>query len=200
MTALAKVDFRRSVSANEPALVEADGAVFRAAMRQLASGVSVITHGVGAESAGLTATSVSSLSAEPPSLVVCVNRAASSYSGLVRGAPFGVSVLGADQQEISDRFAGRTDLKGVERFRDGRWFVTPSGVRLLGGSAAAFECEVEEILERHTHAIIVGGVRRAVASPVGGALVYWRGAYDRLGWTADELSRAVGQTPRNASR
>ena len=200
MTALAKADFRRNVPTSDPLPVDADGKVFRGAMRQLASGVSVITHGAGAESAGLTVTSVSSLSADPPTLIVCINRASASYSGLARGTPFGVSVLGADQQEFADRFAGRTDLKGVERFREGPWFVTQTGVRLLRDSAAMFECEVEEIIERHTHAIIVGGVRCAAASSLGGALVYWRGGYDRLGWTADELSRAAGQTPRSASR
>jgi len=168
---------------------------FRQAMRQLASGVSVITHGDGEYRTGLTATSVSSLSAEPPALIVCVNRSASLYARLGAGDLIGVNVLAADHAEIADRFAGRGGLKGAERFAEGRWITTPDGVWLLADAVAAFECEVEDIIERHSHAILIGRVRLAAPRPAEGALIYWRGAFDRIGWSADEVSRAIGVTP-----
>jgi flavin reductase (DIM6/NTAB) family NADH-FMN oxidoreductase RutF len=128
-------------------------------------------------------------------LIVCVSRAASMYPGLARGGAFGVSVLAADGQEIADRFAGRTGVNGAERFDAGRWLIAPSGVSLYADSVSAFECEVEDLIERHTHAIVIGRVKRIAGQGGDGALVYWRGDYDRLGWSADEVARAIGLSP-----
>ncbi len=200
MTALAAIDAFRRASANGPAFVEADGDAFRAAMRHLASGVCLVTHSVGGARAGMTATAVASLSLVPPTLIVCVNRAASTYAGLTPGVAFGVSVLGADHREFAERFAGRTGEEGAERFREGRWLIAPHGAPLLGDALAAFACEVEEIVERNTHAIVIGRVKRAAAASGGGALVYWRGGYDQLGWSDDELARATGLSPHGARR
>jgi flavin reductase (DIM6/NTAB) family NADH-FMN oxidoreductase RutF len=200
MTALAAVDACRRLSASGPTFVEADVDTFRAAMRCLASGVCLVAHSVGGAPAGMTATAVASLSLDPPTLIVCLNRAASTYAGLARGVAFGVSVLGADHRELAERFAGRAGAEGAERFREGRWLVPPSGAPLLGEALAAFDCEVEDIVERHTHGIVIGRVRRAAAGAGGGALVYWRGGYDQLGWSRDELSRATGFSPQSARR
>lgn len=172
-------------------------ASFRLAMRQLASGVCLVTHGEGDARVGLTATSVASLSAEPPTLVVCINRSASLYARLKRGDAFGVSVLGAQHAEYADRFAARTGLKGAERFLEGEWVET-ARVSVLADALATFACEAEEIIERHTHAIVVGRVISAAPRPNEGALLYWRGAYDRIGWSAEEVSRAIGAAPRDS--
>src|SRR3954447_17941090 len=110
---------------------------FRLAMRQLASGVSIVTHGAGEHRVGLTATSVSSLSLEPPTLIVCVNRSASLHAELSVGGLFGVSVLGAQHTEIADRFAGRTGLSGAKRFDLGCWTTTSNNVSLLADALAA---------------------------------------------------------------
>ena len=173
-------------------------ASFRLAMRELASGVCLITHGEGEARVGLTATSVSSLSVDPPTLIVCVNRAASLYARLKRGDAFGVSVLGAQHGEYADRFAARTGVNGAERFLEGAWIETPAGVSVLADALALFECETEEAIERHTHAIVVGRVTFAAPRPHEGALLYWRGAYDRIGWSAEELSRVIGAVPCNS--
>ncbi|MBV8663039.1 MAG: flavin reductase family protein, partial [Hyphomicrobiales bacterium] len=107
----------------------------------------------------------------------------------------GVNVLAAGHAEYADAFAGRKALKGAERFGEGRWTTTPGGVSILADALAAFECEIDELIERGSHAIAVGRVLTALARPGGGALVYWRGAYDQVGWSADEVSRAIGVTP-----
>jgi flavin reductase (DIM6/NTAB) family NADH-FMN oxidoreductase RutF len=164
-------------------------------MRHLPSGVCVVTVGQGAERTGLTATSVSSLSVDPPTMLVSVNRASSSYSALLRSAAFGVNVLAAEHEEVASRFASRRNEQGQERYVAQRWFTLQSGVWLLSDAVAAFDCEVEELIERHTHAIVIGRVRGLVVSGASSALVYWRGAYDKLGWTQEEVSRAVGLTP-----
>jgi len=165
---------------------------FRAAMRHLPSGVSVITTGRGEERTGFTATSTSSRSVEPPTMLVTVNRASSSYPTLARSRIFGVNILGADCEELAARFSGTSGARGVERYETFRWFVADSGVWLLSDALAAFDCEVEDIIERHTHAIVIGRVKSLSVSEAPGALVYWRGAFDRMGWSAEEAANAVG--------
>ena len=177
MTVLAAVDAFRRAPGSDATLVDADVDAFRAAMRQLASGICLVTHSVGGVRAGMTATAVASLSLDPPTLIACVNRADSTYAGLAPGVAFGVSVLGADHREFAERFAGRTGEEGAERFREGRWRVSPNGAPLLLDALAAFACEVDDIVERNTHAIVIGRVKQAVTASRGGALVYWRGGY-----------------------
>jgi flavin reductase (DIM6/NTAB) family NADH-FMN oxidoreductase RutF len=174
-------------------LTDATGTSFQEAMRQIACGVSVITLGTGEDRAGLTATSVSPLSADPPALLVCVDRRSLSTPALARLGAFAVNVLAADQRDIAELFAGGSPLKGPERFKAGRWLTLPGGVSALAGSVAVFECEVDELIERRLHAIVIGRVRRVFAGGGSGALVSWRGWYDQVGWS--EIARAVGLSP-----
>ena len=170
-------------------------AAFRDAMRRLPAGVCVISIGEGAERTGLTATSVSSLSVDPPTMLVSVNRASSSYEALTRYRAFGVNVLAADHHAVANSFAGREGAQGAERYAAGRWLTLTSGVSVLSDAVAAFDCEVEERIERHSHAIVIGRVRGLLVPGGPSALVYWRGQYDQLGWTDEEVSRAVGLRP-----
>lgn len=78
--------------------------------------------------------------------------------------------------------------------------TAPNGAPLLWDALAAFACEVDDIVERNTHAIVIGRVKHAAAASGGGALVYWRGGYDQLGWSDDELARATGLSPQSARR
>ena len=176
-------------------LSDATGTTFQEAMRQLPSGVCVVTHGTGGERTGLTATSVASLSSEPPALLVCLHRSSSSDPALARLGAFAVNVLAADQREIAGRFAGASGVNGEERFEEGRWAPLPSGISCLADSVAVFDCEVDERIERRAHAIIIGRVRRVLMGSGSGALVCWRGFYDQVGWSSDEISRAVGVSP-----
>jgi flavin reductase (DIM6/NTAB) family NADH-FMN oxidoreductase RutF len=185
-----------SASVRKPAATPCASDAFRHTMRQLASGITVVTHGAGERRTGLTATSVASLAAEPPSLIVCVNRSTSLFAGLGLGDPFGVSVLGAEHAEIADRFAGRSGFDGAERFAAGEWISTPDGVSLLADALASVVCETEDIIERHSQAILIGRVRHAKDRVGDSALLYWRGVYDRIGWSAEEVARVSGVTPR----
>jgi len=150
---------------------------FRGAMRHLTGGVTVITAGRGGEISGMTVTSVSSLSVDPPSLIVSINRAASSWPLIARHGVFGVNILTADQLDIAERFTGKGGLKGAERFAGAGWTTRASGVPLLIGALAAIDCEVEETIERHSHAIVIGRVLNVIASQRTAALAYWHGEY-----------------------
>jgi flavin reductase (DIM6/NTAB) family NADH-FMN oxidoreductase RutF len=151
--------------------------VFRKAMRQLAGGVSVITVGDGADRTGLTATSVTSLSMEPPTLIVCINQASSSWPLLKKYGYFGVNLLGEEHQEIADRFAGRGGVKGAARYDGAEWETLESRAPILRHALAAIDCEVEETIIRHSHAIVIGRVAAVRAGEGPNPLMYWRGGY-----------------------
>ena len=149
---------------------------FRAVMRRLAGGVSIITAGRDDDITGMTVTSLTSLSASPPRVLVSVNRQASSFALIERLGTFGVNILGSDQQELADRFSN-SRLRGSQRFEGVPWFAGTSGVPLLGNSLATVECQVEEIIERHSHGIIVGSLVSFNLSRELSGLVYWNGEY-----------------------
>src|SRR5712672_2190917 len=174
---------------------EAASADFRAAMRQLTGGVSVITVGRGRDIGGMTVTSVSSLSVDPPSLIVSINRSASSWPLLKRYGFFGVNILNADQLDIAERFTGKDGLKGADRFAGAKWVTRASGVPLLSGALAAIECEIEEIIERHSHAIIIGRVLDLQLSGRSAALAYWQGQYLAIDRDEDAILLADVSVP-----
>lgn len=165
---------------------------FRSALRHLAGGVSVITTGRGDDRTGLTVTSLSSLSAEPPTVMFGVNLSSSSFPVLKRHRSFGVNFLTAAQKEVADRFAGRAGEKGPARYAEARWSEGRTGAPLLEGALAALDCELEELIERHSHAIVIGRVREIRLGANDAALLYWRGDYERLGWMAEEARTALG--------
>jgi flavin reductase (DIM6/NTAB) family NADH-FMN oxidoreductase RutF len=177
----------------------ASGAVatssYRDAMRHLPGGVSVITVGQGEWRTGFTATSVSSLSIDPPTMLVSLNRSSSSFPALLVSRSFGVNVLSTSHRNVAERFAGRDGAKGAERYRDANWVSLATGATLLADALVAFDCELEELIERHSHAIVIGRVRGIRLHGGSSSLVYWRGSYEHLGWTDEEVSRAVGLAP-----
>ena len=161
-------------------VTENDQAVFRRAMRQLPGGASVITLGRGDDISGLTVTSVSSLAAEPPTVIFCINRSSSSWPVLARHRAFAVNVLGPQHVAVAERFSGRDGTKGAARFAEANWLTLVTGTPVLEQALAVLDCEVEEIIERHTSAIVVGRVvavkvEEEATTPV--SLAYWRGRF-----------------------
>jgi flavin reductase (DIM6/NTAB) family NADH-FMN oxidoreductase RutF len=152
---------------------------FKQGMRLLAAGVAVIASqdemGV---YLGLTATSVTSLSADPPSLLVCLNRSSTLIQALRKSILFSANVLSEGQVDIAQAFGGQRPVRGMGRFAYGSWFRSDHDVPILGGSRVSFECSVEETVDWATHRIIVGRVcdvhfNAAAASP----LIYHNGHY-----------------------
>jgi flavin reductase (DIM6/NTAB) family NADH-FMN oxidoreductase RutF len=168
---------------------------FRGAMRHLAGGVSVITVGQANDITGMTVTSVSSLSVEPPTLIVSINRESSSWPLLKRHGFFGVNILTADQLEVAERFTGKNGLKGAERFAGAQWITRSSGVPLLVGALAAIDCAVEDIIERHSHAIVIGRVLDIQLSSRTAALAYWQGQYVAIDQNEDAIKLAEVSLP-----
>ena len=184
-SAVRTIKLDRDVSAEE----------FRGAMRHLAGGVSVITVGRAKDITGMTVTSVSSLSVEPATLIVSINRESSSWPLLQRHGFFGVNILTSDQLEIAERFAGKGGLKGADRFAGAQWTTRASGVPLLVGALAAIDCEVEHIVERHSHAIVIGRVLDLQLSSRTAALAYWQGQYVAIDQNEDAIRLAEVSLP-----
>ncbi|MFG1344888.1 flavin reductase family protein [Xanthobacter autotrophicus DSM 431] len=153
---------------------------FRAAMRKLAGAVSVLTVGQGDERTGLTATSVSSLSVEPPTLLICVNRAASSVAPLLKERAFAINVLRPHQEAVADRFAGKGGLKGPARYEGADWARLETGAPVLADALAAFDCVLEDAIERHSHLIVIGRVVASRITENADPLLYWAGGYRGL--------------------
>ena len=187
-SAVCSIEIDREVSADD----------FRGAMRRLAGGVSVITVGRGNDITGMTVTSVSSLSVDPPTLIVSINRESSSWPLLKRHGVFGVNILTADQLDIAERFSGKDGLKGAARFAGAQWITLASGVPLLAGALSAIDCEVEEIVERHSHAIVIGRVLDMRLASRNSALAYWQGQYVAIDRDEDALKLAEVSLPVRA--
>ncbi|HCN70197.1 MAG TPA: flavin reductase [Pusillimonas sp.] len=150
---------------------------FRAAMRQLAGGVSVITAAHGNDRTGLTATSVVSISMNPPELFISVNRSSSSWPVIEKSGKFGINVLQQDQQIVAEHFSGKGGRKGAERYADDDWYQTPDGVWLSNRALAAFACDVDKVWMHREHALIAGLVTRISVHAGQQPLTYWHGHY-----------------------
>lgn len=172
--------------------LETGAAPFRDAMRQLAGGVCVITAGIGEDRTGLTATSPTSLSMDPPTILICVNRTSSAFPVIASYRHFAVNVLAADQRAVAENFTGKGGLRGAARYRGAEWTTLQSAAPVLEGALAAVDCEVEELIERHSHVIVLGRVVAVRNGAKTAALVYWHGDYEGLGAVPDGLSLAAG--------
>ena len=167
-----------SVNAADPAF---EGAAYRHAMRELASGVALVTTDHGQARFGCTATALCSLSLEPPSLLVSISKLSSTLAHLRANGVFGISLLAAGHENLANRFAGRGGLKGEARFAGASWITLVTGAPLLDAALAAIDCTVEDIIERHTHDIVIGQVKAVRRNTGAGALLHWRGGFQRLG-------------------
>src|SRR5271168_4908168 len=138
-----------ALAGGEPGM-SPDRETFRASMRHLASGVCVITTMTqDGKRWGLTATAICSVTADPPTLLACVNNMTSTCAAILSAKRFAVSVLSADDREISNRFA--SPIVPEHRFSEGQWETLATGAPVLRSAIAVFDCELEQVLEMSTH-------------------------------------------------
>jgi cob(II)yrinic acid a,c-diamide reductase len=162
---------------------------FRKAMRHCAGAVALIT--VGREDGrrtGLTATAVCSLSDDPPSLLVCVNRNASAHPRIREERCFGISFLSEEHVPLALTFSGQKGIDGDDRFGFGNWTTRVTRAPVLQDAIASFDCDLRQEFETRTHSVFIGEVRdigmRCEAQP----LVYLRGAFHGVQAMRDAMS------------
>ncbi|RJE78682.1 flavin reductase family protein [Paracoccus sp. JM45] len=152
---------------------------FPEGMRRLVAGVSLITVSTEQARFGLIATAVTSLSADPPSLLVCVNKDASIHAHLAEVDAFCVNVLSRNQQPIAERFASPVDRD--TRFSQGEWTSLTTGAPALIGSQVSFDCRSVKGATHGTHTVFFGNVLQAAAwDDVSDPLLWHAGAFAAL--------------------
>ncbi|HLU70706.1 MAG TPA: flavin reductase family protein [Nonomuraea sp.] len=165
-----------------------DAKALRQAFGAFATGVTVITTG-GAVPHGMTANSFTSVSLDPPLLLVCVGKGAVMHRCLSGTTTFGVSVLAAHQEAVARHFADRYRALGPAQFTDVELDTGPvTGLPLIAGAAAAFECELWRVYEGGDHTIFLGEVLSVRQSERPDGLLVHRGRYAEIAPELGEVS------------
>ena len=151
------------------------GSDFKLAMRRLTSTVTVLTCSVAGQRFGMTATAVTSVCAEPPSLLVCVNRSASFHSPMAGAKRFCVNLLKVGQQNVSAAFGGQK--KGNDKFTEGVWLSSDDGIPYLADAQANIFCSPSERFSFETHTIFVGRVESLLLANEISPLLYQDGGF-----------------------
>ena len=151
---------------------------FKNALQLWASGVTVVkTRSEKFGVQGMTVSAFSSVSVNPPLILVCINDAADTGDGIAESQCFAVNVLTTEQQDTSNQFAGGTSQQ--QRFENADWSAGITGAPLLTNSLMSLDCTVIEKVRAGTHWIIIGEVQ-AVECRTGEPLLYYRGAYRQV--------------------
>lgn len=160
-------------------------AEFRAVLGRFATGVTVATTAEGSQRAGITVNSFTSVSLDPPLVLICIERTAYIHEILVRTRVFAVSILAAEQRPLSDCFAGRTPQRDAE-FCGVASHKEATGAPVLDEAAAFVDCRVVAVYPGGDHSIFLGSVEALGAQETrqetgdDSPLLYYRGGYARL--------------------
>ena len=152
---------------------------FRAAMRELASGVALATTAHKGARAGCAVSSFVSLSLTPPSLLVCLNDNSSTWRAIQASGVFALNILASDHEALARRFSDPA-LTGGQRFAEGDWRAGETGAPLLADALAAIDCRVERVVPYATHVIVIGTALDVARGPAASALVHRRGRFGTL--------------------
>lgn len=153
-----------------------DARTLRDALGCFSTGVTIVTAMSPEGPVGLTANSFTSLSLDPPLLLVCIANSAGSAATMHSAEHFAVNILQIGQQPVSNRFAG----KGQDRFAETNWRTGEMGAPVIRESLSTFECTREALHDGGDHFILVGRVHKATFDPTRDPLLYFRGKYRRL--------------------
>lgn len=136
--------------------------MFRDVMSRFPTGVTVVaTLMADGTPRGLTVNAFTSVSLDPPLVLVCIDRRASSHDPLIQAGTFAVTILASDQAEVAQRFAG-DPAEG--RFEHVRWLQSEGGNPVLKGGAAWLECVLERVVEAGDHSMLLARVTQSGTS------------------------------------
>lgn len=154
-----------------------DALTFRAAMKKVATPVTIIATGTGDLRHGITASAVCSLSDQPPMVLVCVNLNSTILPHIRANRSFSANFLDEEQSALAQHFAGMTKVYGPERFQFGNWRSLATGSPVLEDALTVFDCSLECEYESPTHAVLVGRVEAIMQDRTSRALVYAGGQF-----------------------
>jgi flavin reductase (DIM6/NTAB) family NADH-FMN oxidoreductase RutF len=150
---------------------------FRTALSRFASGVTVVTtRDADARPLGITVSAFSSLSLEPPLVLICIDSKAYAHNAFNESGVFVVNILGAEQEDLSRLFASREP----DKFQGLGFTEGINGVPVLSAALANIECRLKHAYEGGDHTIFVGEVENITVREDGHPLLYYRGGYASL--------------------
>lgn len=168
-----------------------DSLEFRQTLRQWACGVTVVTTANSESRAGITASSFTSVTLEPPTILVCLTKRSPTTQLISETGVFGVSILAEHQISVSNQFAGYTPLpEGEDRFYQIPLIIGDTGVPLLSEAVAWLECRLRSIYDGGTHEILVGEVLATARNEQSAPLIYQNQAYRTV-------SEPIAENPSN---
>ncbi|RFC66559.1 flavin reductase [Fulvimarina endophytica] len=141
-------------------------------MRRFAAGVCLATTDGPAGARGLTVTSSCSVSADPPTLLVCLNTSSPQNQRFEANGCFALNVLSGGDEQLARAFAGEGGLDADQRFALGDWSKAETGAPILRSAAVAFDCRLIDTKIVATHRIIIGEVLAIAAQMEASSLVY----------------------------
>ena len=153
---------------------------FKRGMRRLAAAVSVVTTAAEDRRGGMTATAVTSLTADPPQIGIVINRNASSFPLIERSQRFAVNVLAKDQVEIGDVFSGFGGINGEARFAHGNWTTAATGAPILTDATASFDCHCRQQVDLGSHVLFIGLIEEIRTAEHNRPLLYLDGGWASL--------------------
>lgn len=154
---------------------------FKHAMRHVPTGVTVVTTLKEGEPRGITVNAFASVSLEPPSLLICINREARSYLFISSSRVFCVNVLAGDQRRLAEHFSGKVRER---QFAEIGYSVDSTGAPVLEGAIAHFDCELSHEYQMGSHSILIGRVLSCSAR-AGSPLGYFNGGFHDFGIHVD---------------
>lgn len=152
--------------------------IYRDGMASLAAAVNVIASDGPAGPAGFTATAVTSVTDDPPTLLVCLNRSSSAAPAVLANKVVSVNALAPGHETVSSLFGGKTPMS--DRFAAASWTRAKTGAPLLQDALVSFDCRVTETVEVGTHIILMCEVVDVRANERQAALVYFRRGYQTV--------------------
>ncbi len=157
-----------------------DRQTFRDAMARLGAAVNVVTTNTDAGWRGFTASAVCSVTDDPPTLLLCVNRTGDTHDALVSSGIVCINTLSAAQEAFSPLFAGFTQVPQPERFQEGRWNTLVTGAPALEGAVVSFDCTIADQTTVGTHTVFFCAVQAIQTGAAHEALIYAGRAYHRI--------------------
>lgn len=157
-----------------------DRTAYRNGMARLGAAVNVITT-VGADGRrGLTASAVCSVTDDPPTLLLCINRTSDNHEPLRANGVLCVNTLAASQEALSPLFAGMTGVPQEERFEHGEWMTLATGAPVLKNAVVSFDCTIAEMTDVGTHTVFFCAVQAVQLGAEPDGLIYFDRAYHRI--------------------
>jgi flavin reductase (DIM6/NTAB) family NADH-FMN oxidoreductase RutF len=170
-------DERIMMTDHSPATPVIDVKTFWRILGQRALGSVVVTARGTDGPAGFLGLSATHLTADPPTMLVCIDKRTSALSAVLDSRHFALNYLPHEAAAVADSFGGRGTAKGADRFESGRWTTLKTGAPVLTDALAAVDCALEETIERHGVVVAFGRVVDVLIRADGEPLIHFRGGF-----------------------